>query len=379
MNDPEPGDDTLASRDAADRLSGAAEDANALLYFAATSGRDVPVAIRDPIVKTRTAAAAGTVVSRTEEGEFLDAYARLAAIVRPVTAATLRATSRNRRWIWPLRSVWQAPLSEAQLVAYRFGLFALLLVMLIGAGEWTRTFLDATVVNQAEHAKVWDELQAGKLTLRRLTEEIAALDSDASRTMSSQAVRTRLMRQRDDFEVRLKTLDQREDDLAHRITAGYKTLDRLVPFVHWNELRNVIVPVGLIIGGYLLPVLYGALGTCAFILRTTYAQMVDRSFDPRRTGEFIVRVFLGTLSGITLQWVVVRDGHAVPGGITPAVLAFLGGYSVELLFTAMDRLLAVVSGALRGVTASTSGRAAAARAPGPVVAHGGHGRPGDGG
>jgi hypothetical protein len=275
--------------------------------------------------------------------------------------------------------VWQAPLSEAQLVAYRFGLFALLLVMLIGAGEWTRTFLDATVVNQAEHAKVWDELQAGKLTLRRLTEEIAALDSDASRTMSSQAVRTRLMRQRDDFEVRLKTLDQREDDLAHRITAGYKTLDRLVPFVHWNELRNVIVPVGLIIGGYLLPVLYGALGTCAFILRTTYAQMVDRSFDPRRTGEFIVRVFLGTLSGITLQWVVVRDGHAVPGGITPAVLAFLGGYSVELLFTAMDRLLAVVSGALRGVTASTSGRAAAARAPGPVVAHGGHGRTGDGG
>ena len=111
--------------------------------------------------------------------------------------------------------------------------------------------------------------------------------------------------------------------------------------------RNVIVPIANMIGGFFLPLMYGALGTCAYILRTIYAQMVRRSYDARRGGEFIVRIFLGMLSGITLQWLLVRDGSTVPGGITPAVLAFLGGYSVELLFTAIDRLLSAVTGSMK--------------------------------
>jgi hypothetical protein len=357
MTDPAPATGTTTSLGAIDRLADATEDAYALLYFAIASGRDVPAAIRDPIVKTRGDVAAGAAVSSDEEGGFLEAYAHLAALVRPVTAATLRATRRNRVRRWPWRLVWRQSISEAQGVAYRFGLFALILLGAIGLGEWTRTFIDATVVTQGEHAKVWDELRASRLTHKRLTEELASLESEASRTASSQAIRARLIRQRDDLDVRVQALDQREDDLAHRTAAGYSTLGRLVPFAKWNELRNVIVPVGTIIGGYLLPVLYGALGTCAFILRTTYAQMVERSFDGRRTGEFVVRIFLGTLSGITLQWILVRDGHAIPGGITPAVLAFLGGYSVELLFTAMDRVLSTVSGALRGASAPSAARA----------------------
>jgi hypothetical protein len=34
--------------------------------------------------------------------------------------------------------------------------------------------------------------------------------------------------------------------------------------------------------------------------------------------------------------------------VTPAVLAFLGGYGVELLFAAIDRILSTVIAALRG-------------------------------
>jgi hypothetical protein len=76
--------------------------------------------------------------------------------------------------------------------------------------------------------------------------------------------------------------------------------------------------------------------------------MIQRSFDARRTGEFVVRIFLGMLSGVSLPWLMVRDGQSIPGGVTPAVLAFLGGYSVELLFAAIDRVLLTVITALRG-------------------------------
>ena len=364
--------------DSLDRLPGATEDAYAILYFAVSNGRDVPSTIRDPIVKMRAAAAAGTIVTPAEEGEFLDAYARLAAMVRPVTAATLRATSRTRERRWPLRLIAHRSISEAQSVAYRFGLFALVLLVMIGVGEWTRTFIEATVATQAEYAKVWDDLRTSRLTLKRLGDEIASLESDPARASSSQAVRARLLRQRDDLEVRVQALDQSETVLAHRISAGYNTLNRIIPFAKWGELRNVIVPVGTIIGGYLLPVLYGALGTCAFILRTTYAQMVERSFDGRRIGEVVVRIFLGTLSGITLQWIIVRDGQTIPGGITPAVLAFLGGYSVELLFTAMDRVLSTVSGALRGAAARTPGRVPPGRTAPATITHGARATGGDG-
>jgi len=62
----------------------------------------------------------------------------------------------------------------------------------------------------------------------------------------------------------------------------------------------------------------------------------------------MVRIFLGMLSGVSLQWLLVREGQPIPGGVTPAVLAFLGGYGVELLFAAFDRLLSTVIAALRG-------------------------------
>src|SRR5262249_18235480 len=123
-------------------------------------------------------------------------------------------------------------------------------------------------------------------------------------------------------------------------------------------------PVGNTVSTYLLPILYGALGTCAFILRSLYAQMLDRSFDPRRSGEFVVRLFLGMLSGVTVQWGFARDGQAAPQGTAPLVLAFLAGYSVELLFSGMDRLLTAVTGRLRPAhPAPRPGRATPASAP----------------
>jgi hypothetical protein len=328
------------------RLAAAAEDATALLYYAVATGRDVGAAVRDPIVRTHRAVVAGRAVTDEQETEFLAAYTRLAAMVHPATAATLRATSRTtqRPWLW--RGFSQEPISEAQRVAYRFGLLALVLILVIGGAEWTRTFINSVVMDQAEHTRVLEELRTTRAAQKRLVEQVAMLDRE--RQGAADSLRAGLVRQREELDVRVQLLDDREAGLSRRIQAGYETLDRILPFVNWNELRNVITPVAMIMAVLLLPVLYGALGTCAFVLRTVYAEMVERSFDGRRTGEFMVRIFLGMLSGVSLQWLLVREGQAIPGGVTPAVLAFLGGYGVELLFAAIDRILSTVITALRG-------------------------------
>ena len=321
---------------------GAAEDADAVLYYAIGIGTEVPARIREPIVRTRRATIEGRPVSDQEEVEFLAAYAKLVAMMAPATAATLRATKRVIRRPRPLRVFADTLISEAQLVAYRFGLLALILILLIGGAEWTRTFINAVVIDQAAYNKVLDELRPAQAAKKRLTEQIALVDR------GPETLRAGLVRQLEELDLAIQQLDAREADLSRRIKAGYDTLKRILLFSHWVELRNVIVPVATIMGALVLPVLYGALGTSAFVLRTVYGEMVQRSFDPRRTGEFVVRIVIGMLSGVTLQWLLVREGQTVPGGVTPAVLAFLGGYSVELLFAAIDRVLLTVITALRG-------------------------------
>jgi hypothetical protein len=338
-------DDAALVSAGAPRLAAAAEDADALLYYAVATGRDVAPGIRDPIVRTRRTTIEGRPASDQEEAEFLAAYARLAAMVYPTTAATLRATSRTVRRPWPLRLVADAPISEAQRVAYRFGLLALILILVIGGAEWTRTFINAVVTYQAEHARVLEELRSARAEQKRAAEQLALLGREPAGGFE---LRANLARQREELDIRVQRLDDREINLSRRIQAGYETLNRILPLVNWSELRNVIVPVATTVGVLVLPVLYGALGTVAFVLRTVYGEMVQRSFDARRTGEFMVRIFLGMLSGVSLQWLLVREGQPVPGGITPAVLAFLGGYSVELLFAAIDRVLLTVITALRG-------------------------------
>jgi hypothetical protein len=162
--------DWAPTDDGGTRLVRGAEDADALLYYATATGRDVGAAIRDPIVRTHRAISTGRPLTDAEEAGFLEAYAKLAALVYPTTAATLRATSRTvrRPWLWRLFSL--EPISEAQRVAYRFGLLALILILVIGGAEWTRTFINAVVTDQAEHTRVLEELRTTRASQKRLVE-----------------------------------------------------------------------------------------------------------------------------------------------------------------------------------------------------------------
>jgi hypothetical protein len=94
---------TIAGASSSQPLSGSAclteavEAANTLLYHAVSSGQDLPGTIRDPLIAARAALKRGDALGNDDEGRFLDAYAKLAQGVAPVTAVTLEATSRRER------------------------------------------------------------------------------------------------------------------------------------------------------------------------------------------------------------------------------------------------------------------------------------------
>jgi hypothetical protein len=96
---------------------------------------------------------------------------------------------------------------------------------------------------------------------------------------------------------------------------------------------------------FFLPLFYGMLGTAAFILRSVSRSIRERTLDGSITLNFLIRIPLGMLSGIAVG--LFLDPKALPTGweaVQPVAFAFLAGYSVELIFTAMDRLVGAFTG-----------------------------------
>lgn len=331
----------------ADSFASAVAQASQLLLYAIEKGKEIKPEIRDAILGAEAQMAAGWAFSPQEKGEFLVAYAQFAVLLAPVTATTLRASDkRYGRLGWWSRLLPIGPVAEAQIQSTGFGVLALVILLFIGMGEWTRTFITAVTEMQRGLEQILDDQRSVALGLKVAERQLAAVEA-LPQQQTREGLKDPILKQQDELTARREALTTRQDNLENKINAAYQTLDRWIPFVKPGDLRNVIMPLSTMIGAFILPILYGALGACAYILRTIYAKMVERSFEPWRFGEFVTRVFLGMLSGMGLQWLFVGEGKQIPGGVTPAFLAFVGGYSVELLFTAIDRVLVAAREAIR--------------------------------
>jgi hypothetical protein len=91
----------------------------------------------------------------------------------------------------------------------------------------------------------------------------------------------------------------------------------------------------------LLPILYGALGATAYMLRVLIPYIRNRTFNQKYVGSISIRVCLGMISGIAIQWFFVsgQQSQIFERSLSTSVLAFLAGYNVDLLFTVMDRFV----------------------------------------
>ena len=98
---------------------------------------------------------------------------------------------------------------------------------------------------------------------------------------------------------------------------------------------------------FVLPMLYGGLGAIAYALRTLAQQSRDRLYRVENETADSLRTWLGVIAGLAIGWFFAPDNKSTGAGLSalsPLALAFVAGYSVDLLFTAMDRLVAAFSG-----------------------------------
>jgi len=133
------------------------------------------------------------------------------------------------------------------------------------------------------------------------------------------------------------------------------------------ELQSVVIPTYIalneseqvlrVISEFILPLLYGLLGACVYVLRDLTNTIGSVTFSKSSMINYNLRLIMGPLVGIAIGLFLGTPAANLVGGtnlvdnpvtavIPPTVpslgtmaLAFLAGYSVEVLFSALDTLI----------------------------------------
>lgn len=89
---------------------------------------------------------------------------------------------------------------------------------------------------------------------------------------------------------------------------------------------------------FILPLLYCWIGALAYILKS---EQNRRSTDRKENTLWDLRMLLGMVAGLAIGWFFKPPDTEVNGFglVSPFALAFLAGYSVDLLSNAMDRVV----------------------------------------
>lgn len=113
----------------------------------------------------------------------------------------------------------------------------------------------------------------------------------------------------------------------------------------WPVIYDTKSKVNMLVT-WLLPGLYGLLGACVYLMRDMVVSRNGRTYvdtSVLNNLSLLLRIALGGLAGIIIGWfwvpVSMGNGAAVqPISSIPFGMAFLAGFSIETLFSLLDRL-----------------------------------------
>lgn len=140
----------------------------------------------------------------------------------------------------------------------------------------------------------------------------------------------------------------------------------------WRSHETAVTITTAVVGGFLLPLLLGSLGGCAYAMRRIDQKLSSWTLEPQDGRHAVVRVGLAAVLG-GLAGVMWTGGEpvAVAGlSLSVAAVAFFVGYSVEPVFrlietVVIDGLIAKMTGQPAGPRGAPPARPAPPPAPPP--------------
>jgi hypothetical protein len=92
---------------------------------------------------------------------------------------------------------------------------------------------------------------------------------------------------------------------------------------------------------YFAPFLWGALGSCVYILKRISDEAAANRFDPDRFRGWMTRALLGAILGGTITYVVSPEAFRSIS-VSMTALAFLTGLGTKVVYGALERLITVL-------------------------------------
>jgi len=323
----------------------ALENAELLVAFTSENGLNPDPKLIRGVTHARALAEAGAgAVTEEEEATFFEIYAALASAVGKgtVTVASIRDSSvqygdKVRRW-------WFGPhmkISKAQhaVYTYREWTIVALIILLLIQSYW---IFGASLLDRLTRL----EKQASELDVKRKDLEGQALLANGD------MARQQLQHEIDPIGAEKNNNDTLQTDTVTLLKKwrGMRGIGRFFganlsaptdEFLTKEETTVQSENWLRTIQTYVLTLLYGWIGACAYVLRQLIAETRDRTYrDEERIG-YGLRMTLGTLSGLAVGWFLSPDATTVTGTqghLAPLALSFAAGYSVEVLFSALDKI-----------------------------------------
>jgi hypothetical protein len=309
-------------------LAKAIFDAELLAIYVSRNGIDVTPPVLQGIADSRELFHNGK-LSGKPEGEFLTHYRELASVAFPVTVASLRDSSVEQEhslpwWLFFGRKLKFIPANVASYTHWAFAGIALLLLIL------TQSYY--VVGNNLIQLLPEYRLLKGQ--------EQAVLNAVAPK---SEAAEQPEMRGEGSFD-RLLTADR---TMLCKWLAWCPLIDTPVKVSTTSNPAEADTDATVVMSGqvlrvlewYLLPLLYGWIGAAAYVVRSLAREARDQLYRRENDTAYTLRIFLGALAGLAIGWFLKPEDVSGFKALSPFALAFIAGYSVDLLFTFLDKIV----------------------------------------
>jgi hypothetical protein len=304
-------------------LSTALAEAEQIILYTARHGIEVPKEILKAIACARKRLPAR--LSEDELIKFWQSVSALARLVQPVTINSISSTGSAAAIAWSIFSMLLLVLLITTQIIWVLGTNATSEL----DNSW-KAFLDARSDFDAN-------------TRRLQTSMLTGTEADQFERLSDQVEKSKAVKLQRGWEHEAASVLlarwANSVPTAWEWRAGelsYETQQQLVLSSAKATLKAM--------SAYVLPLLYGLLGATAYVMRSLSKEISEVTFSHVSNIRFILRLVIGMLSGISVGLILTQDTLPTTlSAITPLALAFLAGYSVELLFAAMDRLISAFS------------------------------------
>ncbi|WP_026998902.1 hypothetical protein [Eisenibacter elegans] len=287
--------------------------------------------------------------SEEEESEFWIAYRKIAKSIHPVTINSLLAAIEKREL--PRLGLWgmmgfTTKITLAQRAVQRYTYWALFFLFLMLVVQIFFLIGSTILSNIKERDKQIQQLEEMASRLKDNVSEVERINTDIDK-ISTEREKNIIMLARWQSVINRLILDSKPYDLSifeerQRVrAASFRRINNLS-----TEVEQAAIHPLMIIGSYILPLLYGLLGAYAYVLRVLSEEIKHQTYSRESDIKYQLRVRLGALAGLVVGILTVTGEESFMvsiSSLSPVALAFIAGYSIEFVFTLVDRLISNVT------------------------------------